>query len=87
MTAINYYMIEAPSGQIFVGNSMRKLVDCINASIKDQRRWLRHQGLSWLKNGKSVRGLYKQHMMYTFTGADERNVWLKENAVKGHVKC
>ena len=46
MTAHNYYLVEAPTGQIFVGSSMLKLTARINAGIKDQRRWLRHQGLS-----------------------------------------
>lgn len=84
-TARNYYLVEAPTGKIFVGSSMRKLTARINAGIKDPRRWLRHQGFSWLKTGKSVRGLYKQHAMHTFTGADERDAWLKEHAVEDHV--
>ena len=85
MTASNYYIIEAPTGQIFVGSSMLKLTAHINAGIKDQRRWLRHQGLSWLKTGRSIRGMYKQHVLFVFTAAKERDMWLKENAVKDHV--
>ena len=61
---------------------MRKLTLHINKGIVDQRRLLRHQGLSWLKTGKSIRGLYMQHMLYVFSGVDERKTWLEENAVK-----
>jgi len=80
-----HYLVENPSGKIYIGSSMRRLTTRINEGIKDQRRWLRHQGLSWLKTGRSIRGMYKQHVLFVFTAAKERDVWLKENAVKDHV--
>ena len=61
MAVTNFYLVEGPTGQIFVGNSMRKLTLHINKGIVDQRRLLRHQGLSWLKTGKSIRGLYRSN--------------------------
>ena len=80
-----HYLVENPSGKIYIGSSMRRLTTRINEGIKDQRRWLRHQGLSWLKTGRSIRGMYKQHVLFVFTAAKERDVWLQENAVKDHV--
>ena len=74
-----HYLVENPSGKIYIGSSMRRLTTRINEGIKDQRRWLRNKGLSWLKTGRSIRGMYKQHVLFVFTAAKERDVWLKEN--------
>ena len=75
----SFYVVETPGGEIYVGESMRKLTESINARIKDERRRLRHQGLSWLKTGGSVRGLYKQHCLHVYATAEERAEWLKKN--------
>ena len=75
-----HYLVENPSGKIYIGSSMRRLTTRINEGIKDKRRWLHHQGLSWLKSGKSIRGLYKMHTLYVFKRPEERNSWLAANA-------
>ena len=61
---MTFYLLETPTYAYFSGKSMRRIVKAVNLNIKDRRRQLRHQGLSYLKAGHSTGQLYKSHALY-----------------------